>query len=73
MYIHWQSVLLPDKFVHFQNLQMSYNRSQHGSEKIETIFDEIILDNLLYMITEMADFVVDHRGNAYITKHTDFQ
>ena len=74
MYIHWQVMLLRDRYLHFQNLQMNYNRDQHESGQIGIIADEIFSDDFMYMIIEMVDFVVDrYENNVYATNHVDFQ
>ena len=66
-------MLLRDKSVHFQNLQMDYNRDQNELEQVGTIVDETIMDDLLYMVVEIVDFVVDHADNVYIKNHIDSQ
>ena len=67
-------MLLRDKYVHFQNLQMNYNRDQHEPEQIRIIIDVIFSDDFLYNVIEMIDFVVDrYENNVYITNHVNFQ
>jgi hypothetical protein len=65
-------MLIQFELVLLENLQMNYNIDQHVREQIETIVDELIVDDQKHRVIKMV-VSLDHDRHAYREVLVGFQ